>query len=498
MKSYGTRIGELSFTHDFANGYPADETVERLYDERDFQRACQAYLWALPFVSFAQWRYTYRVELGAANGEVVYTETYREKMGGLTYNMSTPYALPFIDLDEEGPYVMEIPAGEYRGAIHDAWQVEITRKPAPGTYLFVGPGQDVPDGAEDVVDGVFESPTVSILAGLRVMAEDEGERHAWLERLSLYPWAERANPRPRGYRRPDDKEWLGTPPRGITYWERLAEAINREPVFERDRFFMAMLKPLGIEKGGAFEPGERETQILTEATFAGEAMAKANDFAKRMDAAHYVDGSQWEYATVSHPINAKSSTTASTSALPGCTKPSPTTSRCTDRRPAKAKSTCRPTKTPAEHGSTEARTTCCDSRPMSRLKCSGRSVYTTSTPAACCATTTTPMAHTAHRAKTCTRTTTARSISTSARNGRPAARRTGSRPCPARRGFPTSASTHPGRRFSTRAGYCPTSSTSHEPVPKRRPVGDRRTGLHMARRFHATGQPAQPRSPETD
>ena len=38
----------LSFAHDFANGYPTKETVEKLYDERDFQRACQAYLWALP------------------------------------------------------------------------------------------------------------------------------------------------------------------------------------------------------------------------------------------------------------------------------------------------------------------------------------------------------------------------------------------------------------------------------------------------------------------
>jgi hypothetical protein len=47
-----TRLGPLEFTHDFANGYPTDATVEKLYDERDFQRACQAYLWSLPAVSF--------------------------------------------------------------------------------------------------------------------------------------------------------------------------------------------------------------------------------------------------------------------------------------------------------------------------------------------------------------------------------------------------------------------------------------------------------------
>ena len=34
--TFDTRIGPLEFTHGFANGYPTDETVEKLYDERDF------------------------------------------------------------------------------------------------------------------------------------------------------------------------------------------------------------------------------------------------------------------------------------------------------------------------------------------------------------------------------------------------------------------------------------------------------------------------------
>jgi hypothetical protein len=35
-----TRIGKLEFTHDFANGYPTDATVKKLFDALDFQRAC--------------------------------------------------------------------------------------------------------------------------------------------------------------------------------------------------------------------------------------------------------------------------------------------------------------------------------------------------------------------------------------------------------------------------------------------------------------------------
>ena len=49
-----TRIGDLSFTHDFANGYPTDATQQLLFDEMDFQRASQAYIWSIPIVAMAQ------------------------------------------------------------------------------------------------------------------------------------------------------------------------------------------------------------------------------------------------------------------------------------------------------------------------------------------------------------------------------------------------------------------------------------------------------------
>src|SRR4026207_2010426 len=66
-----TRIGTLEFTHDFANGYPTDATIDKLYDERDFQRACQAYLWSVPAVSFASWQRGVTQQLGAKNGQIV-------------------------------------------------------------------------------------------------------------------------------------------------------------------------------------------------------------------------------------------------------------------------------------------------------------------------------------------------------------------------------------------------------------------------------------------
>jgi hypothetical protein len=94
---------------------------------------------------------------------------------------------------------------------------------------------------------------------------------------------------------------MAAAPKGLAYFERLAEWLKKEPVAERDRFFMAMLKPLGIEKGKPFEPTAEQKEILTEAALVGEAMAKANDFSKRLGDAHSMDGSRWEFATVSPP-----------------------------------------------------------------------------------------------------------------------------------------------------------------------------------------------------
>ena len=296
-----TRIGKLEFTHSFADGYPTDATVEKLFDEMDFQRAVQAYIWAIPFVSMAQWQYAHVQQLGAENGQAVFLESYKDRLGGLTYNATTPYVLPFIDLTE-GPWVVVMPEAEVRGAAHDMWQIAITAMTEPGKYLFVGPGQEVPKDAEAQGYKVSKSPSNNILVGIRLMATDEKTRLEGLEQIQVYPYAERANPKPRGYMRPEDKPWMAAAPKGFEYFERLAEWLQKEPVAERDRFFMAMLKPLGIEKGKPFNPTPEQKKILTEAALVGEAMAKANDFFNpRLEDSHYVKGSNWEFATVSPP-----------------------------------------------------------------------------------------------------------------------------------------------------------------------------------------------------
>ena len=301
-KTYSTRVGDLTFTHDFAPGYPTDETITTLFDEIDFQRACQAYIWAIPMVSAAQWQYAQKDSFGATNGQIVFVESYDDKIGGLTYNVTTPYAIPFIDVTDE-PWVVDMPEGDVRGAASDMWQIGMAQMTKAGKYLFVGPGQKVPADAESDGYTVLQTTTNNFLLGIRLLSTDRDQRMALLKKVAIYPYSERSAPKPRGYITPDGRTMSAAQPRGMAFWERLADIINREPVAERDRFFTAMLQPLGIEKGKPFNPTDDQKKILTDAVFVGEAMAKAIDFKKspRLQGAHYVDGSGWDIDTTSPP-----------------------------------------------------------------------------------------------------------------------------------------------------------------------------------------------------
>jgi hypothetical protein len=118
---------------------------------------------------------------------------------------------------------------------------------------------------------------------LRLLSQDRDERMSILTKIGVSPYVERSNPKPRGYTTPNGRLYQVWQPRGMDYWERLADIINREPIYERDRFMLAMLKPLGIEKGKPFKPDARQTKILTKAALLGEAMAKYKVESTEMD-----------------------------------------------------------------------------------------------------------------------------------------------------------------------------------------------------------------------
>jgi hypothetical protein len=288
-----TRIGTL----EFSNQYPSTKSVGRLLDNMDFHGATQAYLWGIPIASLANLQYWMTDVWKFPEGRLVQASTLEEKYGGLTFNATTPYIWSTMNTDKTGPWVIEMPAGATAGYFDDFWQRPITDvgQPGPnkgggGKFLIVPPGYsgERPDGYS-----VFESPTKNIFLAVRMLDADPKKADAVRAQVKSYAYKDRANPPEQSYPSPS-KYWWG-PPRGMAYWERLHEILNREVVAERDLFFMALLKRVGIEKGKPFNPTSKQKELLEEAALVGEAMAKASDVTKRTTD-YYWEGANWKNA----------------------------------------------------------------------------------------------------------------------------------------------------------------------------------------------------------
>jgi hypothetical protein len=289
-----SRLGKV----ELKNGYPTDATAKTIYNDIDFQRACQAYLWALPLMAMQQWQQEQREKFGAGNLDFVDYLTFTDKLGLLTANATTPYLMAFPNLKESGPLVMEIPPGPTAGGVVDFWQRPISDsgqtgpdKGAGGKYLILGPGDpDMnPDGYY-----VFRSSTVNIWVAHRVLDPNREKALATMAAIRIYPYSQRDNPPTTPHLRPNGRKWSGTQPRGLAYWEGLSKVIGQEPAQERDRMILGMLPPLGIEKGKPFNPDARQKQILIEASQVGEVMARTIGFDKRFEGVKVWPGKQWD------------------------------------------------------------------------------------------------------------------------------------------------------------------------------------------------------------
>lgn len=278
---------------------PSRAALPAIFDQLDYQLACQAYLWALPLVSYAQWQSQHRKVFGAGDFDLVHYVTYRDRLGLITANATTPYILNFIDLNATGPLVIEVPPGHTAGGFSDFWQREfgILGEMGPdqglgGKHLILPPGHTQPSDVDSYF--VHRATGMNIMFGFRTLDPDPEVARELVSGVRVRPLAGAAAPT--RLISPDGRPWTGDQPRGLDYWVRLHQIYQHEIVDERDRFYLAMLRQLGIEKDKPFDPDARLTAILTDATAAGELMAQANTFAKRFPGAKYWPDRAWDLA----------------------------------------------------------------------------------------------------------------------------------------------------------------------------------------------------------
>ena len=293
---------------EFRQGYPADrEGVQKLYDQMDLQRATQAYMWSFPAVSFQSIYEGSKAEGVNWNDMLIADKFANSNSLFLTANTTTIYAQCNFTL-KNGPMVIEVPSAPFVGMVDDFWQRSLTDMGLAGPdkaqgakYFFVPPGYqgDIPAQGYIVIHATQNSHNFMI-RGL-VQGDDVTGTVAAMKTTRVYPWSDRTNPKP--------NKWLSIsahavdtiPPQGLEYWRRLSNFINDNPVEERDRFFMAMLKYLGIEKGKPFNPDERQKKILIEGAKLGDAMSRITLFNPRIEGAQVWPKRTWKWAVLFNP-----------------------------------------------------------------------------------------------------------------------------------------------------------------------------------------------------
>jgi hypothetical protein len=85
-----TNVGEITLE----GTYLTDESIKRLADVQDYQRATEVYQWAFPFVEFNQWKEQATQVYGAGDLDFVVNRSFNERLGIVTANATTTPCRP--------------------------------------------------------------------------------------------------------------------------------------------------------------------------------------------------------------------------------------------------------------------------------------------------------------------------------------------------------------------------------------------------------------------
>jgi hypothetical protein len=289
-----TRLGMLKFF----DGFPDDPSVEKIFDNLDFQRAVQAYLLGLAPVSQVANRKGI-LEIGPANTTVpIFEQMMTPRSIFLTPNNNTPYTWFWLDL-HNGPLVLEIPPNVL-GLIDDMWYTFVTDlgimgpdKGLGGKFLLLPPGYDgeVPEGYI-----IVRLATFSIWVGWRTFLEN-GDPKPGVDRVKkytrVYPLSQAAKPPALHFVNVSDKDFCTVAPADYTFWEYLNQVVQEEPVESVDPVTLGFYASIGIRKGKPFAPDARMKKILSEAAAVGDATARAIAYRWRIPEGYFYPNSAW-------------------------------------------------------------------------------------------------------------------------------------------------------------------------------------------------------------
>lgn len=271
-----TSIGTLSFI----DGAPLPETARKVYDHLDTMRGVDAFLKGIPGASLnAMINGAYSVGAVEAHQVLIMDKMMDSKPFFLTGNTSTMYVMPTLDLERDGPTVVEIPSGML-GFFDNAWFRYLgdigplgPDRGKGGNFLVLPPGYD-----GEVPEGYFvvhsDSYHVWVLMRASVSNGIEAAAKNIKDNLRVYPLAKKENPPAMEFISSDGKAFNTIHANNFKFYEEVNEVIQKEPLELLDPELRGLYAAIGIEKGKPFKPDARMRKVLENAVAIANATAR--------------------------------------------------------------------------------------------------------------------------------------------------------------------------------------------------------------------------------
>src|SRR5262245_56899314 len=133
--------------------------------------------------------------------------------------------MTFWNLAEQGPMVVEVPAGATAGGLLDIWQRPITDtgqtgpdRGGGGKYLIVPPGSDIREMRGYIV---ARSPSNQVWFAARALDRDPKVAEEVACKHKVYGWSQRGNPPATTFIPVGGKAWVSAHPVGLDYWQAI-------------------------------------------------------------------------------------------------------------------------------------------------------------------------------------------------------------------------------------------------------------------------------------
>jgi hypothetical protein len=298
-----TSIGTLKFV----DGVPTVETTQKVYDHLDTLRGVEVFLNFIPAASIEATRLS-NVERGAikSNQAVIYDQLLDSSTLMLTANTDTVYLFGFLDLEADGPTVVEIPPGSGPGTVDDAFFRFVTDMGGPGPdqgkggkYLIVPTWykgelpKDKKEGGDYFIARSPSKVNLLLLRGFLKNGKPDASSKLFREGVKIYSLSKAANPPAMEFVNSSKVAFNTIHANNFEFYQELDHVIQNEPLEFIDPELRGLAGSIGIVKGKQFAPDERMKKILTDAVAIGNATARAVSFRSRDPRSPLFPNSQW-------------------------------------------------------------------------------------------------------------------------------------------------------------------------------------------------------------